>query len=82
METHIVLLSKPGSIYIGHVTLDSGSNANIITSIINFITQKKMTLSELFAIGCDGTNVNVGKKNDEVRQLVHRKLFAISLCSP
>ena len=29
VEEHIVLLSEPGSVYIGHVTPDSGSSADI-----------------------------------------------------
>lgn len=69
VEEHIVLLSEPGSVYIGHVTPDSGSSADITQSIIKFFTLKRITLSELVAVGCDGTNVNVGKKNGTVRRL-------------
>lgn len=69
MEEHIVLLSEPGSVYIGHVTPDSGSSADITRSITNFVAQKEISLSKLVAVGCDGTNVNTGQKNGIIRRL-------------
>ena len=50
------------------MTQDSGSTADITQSIIRFFTLKRITPSELVAVGCGGTNVNVGKKNDTVRR--------------
>jgi hypothetical protein len=69
VEEHIVLLSEPGSVYMGHVTPNSGCSADITQSITNYITQKGIALSKLVAIGCDGTNVNTGKKNGIVKHL-------------
>ena len=62
------MLSKPGSVYTGHVTPDSGSSADITQSIIKFFTLRRITPSELVAVGCDGTDVNVGQKNGRVKR--------------
>ena len=69
VEEHIVLLSESGSVYIGYVTPDFGSSADIAQSIIKFFTLKRITSLELVAVECDGTNVNVRKKNGKVKRL-------------
>ena len=69
VKENIVLLSDPGSVYIGHETSDSGSSTDITQRIIKFFTSERIRPSELVAIGCDGTNINVGKKNGTVRRL-------------
>lgn len=66
VEEHIVLLSELGSVYIRHVTPDSGSSADITQSIYSVVTQKG---TKLVAVGCDGTNINTEKKNGVVRRL-------------
>ena len=38
-------------------------------TIIKFFTLKRITPSELLAVGYDGTNFNVGKKNGAVRRI-------------
>lgn len=68
IEEHIVLVSEPGSKYIGHVTPSSGSASNIKKGIVAFL-EKKADFSSLIAIGCDGTVVNTGKKNGAIRML-------------
>lgn len=75
-EEHIVFWSEPASLYIRHVTPDSGSSADIICRIIKFITRKNTTHSALVAFGCDGRNV-IARKNGADRRLeifVGRKL--------
>lgn len=67
-EEHIVLVSEPGSMYLGHVTPSSGHSTNIKRSILEFL-EKNMDLSKLQAIGCDGTVVNTGVKNGILRQI-------------
>lgn len=67
-EEHVVLLSEPGSKYVGHVTPISGNSHNIKTSILTFL-EKNVDISQLQAIGCDGTVVNTGYKNGIIRQL-------------
>lgn len=68
-EEHIVLLSEPDSIYIGHVTPDSGTSEQITSSIIKFIKENEIELTKLIAIGCDGTNVNTGKNNGIIKRI-------------
>jgi hypothetical protein len=62
-EEHVVLLSEPGSTYLGHVSPTSGQSESIKCSIIDFLNEKDISTSELVAIGCDGTNINTGAKN-------------------
>ena len=63
------MLFEPGTLYIGHVTPVSGSSADITQSITKFLTMKRITPSELFALRCDETYVSVGKKNGTVSML-------------
>lgn len=72
MEQHIVLLSVPGSLYIGHKIPDSKSSVIIIRDIINFVIQKEIILLELVVNECDETNANFVKKNSSVRR---REIF-------
>lgn len=54
------------------------TSEGIIQNIINFIT-----LLELVVVVCDGTNVNVGNKNDAIRRLeiiVGHKLHWFAYC--
>lgn len=68
IEEHIVLVSEPGSTYVGHVTTMSGSATHIKSSIFKFL-QESVDLSTIVAVGCDGTVVNTGAKNGIIRQL-------------
>lgn len=61
-EEHIVIVEEPGSQYLGHVTPKSGKGDSIQKAIIQFCNEKEIELSNLEVIGCDGTNVNTGKK--------------------
>lgn len=67
-EEHIVLISEPGSKYLGHVTPLSGSALSIKKKIVTFL-EKKTNFSDLVAIGCDGTVVNTENKNGVIRML-------------
>ena len=62
-EEHVVLVSEPGSNYMGHVSPASGHGHSIKSSIISWLNSKDISTSELVALGCDGTNVNVGASN-------------------
>lgn len=68
IEEHIVLVSEPGSVYLGHITPSSGSAQIITRSLLEFL-QKNLDVSEVQAIGCDGTAVNTGSRNGIIRQL-------------
>ena len=61
-EEHVVLLLKPESKYVGHVTPVSSYSHNIRTSIFTFL-DKNVNISMVQAIDCDGTVVNTSSKS-------------------
>lgn len=65
-EDHIVLLTEPGSTYVGHTTPSSGTRNNITKSITDFLTDNdktKFDTLKLIVVRCDGTNINTGHNN-------------------
>jgi hypothetical protein len=46
-----------------------GCAKEITKSIVNFLTENNIDPTKVVAVGCDGTNVNVGKKGGVVRLL-------------
>ena len=69
VEEHITLLEEPNSVYLGHVTPESGSSSNILSAIKEFFNENNISLNNLQAVGCDGTNVNTGLHKGVIRQL-------------
>ena len=69
VEEHISLIQEPGSKYVGHVVPATGSAANIMKSMLDFFEESDIDLSSLMAVGCDGTAVNTGRRNELIRQL-------------
>ena len=57
---HISLLMKPGGKYIGHFTLIKSRSRSILEVIAKYTKDSRVSLSLLFTIGCDGTNVSTG----------------------
>jgi hypothetical protein len=68
-EEHITLIEEPHSVYLGHLTPESGSSANISSAIIDFFHENNTSLHNLIALGADGTNVNTGFQNGVFRLL-------------
>lgn len=68
-EEHISLIEEPASKYLGHVTPKSSSSLNISQSIIHFFQDKNINITNLVAIGCDGTVTNTGNKNGVITLL-------------
>lgn len=66
---HISLILQPGSEYFGHVTPSSGSASSISKCIISYMSEKEVNVSNVIAVGCDGTNVNTGLKGGVIRIL-------------
>ena len=68
-EEHICILTEPGSKYVEHVTLDSGSSRDIAQEILECFHSEipLLDFTYLRAIGCDGTVVNTGSKNGLVK---------------
>ncbi|GBO46205.1 hypothetical protein AVEN_111662-1 [Araneus ventricosus] len=66
-EEHYTLVNEPNSVYIGHVTAATGGAKAIKEAVLNFFVSNNIQLNGLTVIGCDGTNVNTGRKGDIIR---------------
>jgi len=69
IEEHVTLVQEPESEYLGHVTPSSGKAKAITKSIKEFLAQQEIRTESIIAIGCDGTNVNTGRKEGVIRSL-------------
>ena len=65
-EEHYTILGEPGSKYLGHVTPKSGAAESISNKIIDFLGDN---VSEIEAIGCDGTVINTGRKHGVIARV-------------
>jgi len=72
VEEHLSLVQEPGSKYIGHVTTKYGTALSIEDSISKFLDENNIATSEVTAVGCDGTNVNTGKKGGVITMLENK----------
>ena len=72
LEEHISLIKEPESKFLGYITSASGTAKSIELEIFNFFVNEDISMDYLIAIGCDGTNVNVGKYNGIVRMIEKR----------
>ena len=68
-EEHITLLEEPYSKYLGHTTPTNSKANSIFQSIVDYTFENKISLTNLLAIGCDGTGVNTGRQNGVIRKL-------------
>lgn len=71
-EEHITVLSEPGSKYVGHFSLSSGSANDIVNGLFDFCIEKDIDVNKIDSIGCDGTNTNVGWKAGVIRKFEER----------
>lgn len=69
IEEHIVLIGEPGASYIGHAVPKSGRASDVVMSMWNFIENHT---NDMCAIGCDGTNINTGKRGGVITLLEQR----------
>ena len=65
-EEHISLVEEPDSTYLGHVTPDSGSGKDIVSSILKFMKENCIDEKTIKALGCDGTATNTGASNGSI----------------
>lgn len=65
-EEHISLVEEPDSTYFGHVTPNSGSGKDIISSILKFMKENCIDAKTIKALGCDGTASNTGVSNGSI----------------
>lgn len=67
-EEHIVMLSEPGSNYIGHVSPKSSHSDVISGEIIKYFTDKRENLN-IDGVLCDGCPTNIGVRNGIIKKL-------------
>lgn len=68
-EEHVTILEQPNSVFLGHVSPESGSSLHIKMSIVDYFIENQIPLDNIVAIGADGTNVNTGAHNGVIRLL-------------
>lgn len=67
VQDHISLVQEPRSLFLSHVTTDEGGARCLTDTIWNRLLDKNIDTSTIKGIGCDGTNVNVGRENGAIR---------------
>lgn len=60
---------EPGSLYLGHLTLLSGTGKAIAEAIHKYFTNNEIHFNKLLVIGCDGTATNTGWKSGAIRNM-------------
>lgn len=68
-EEHVCLVGEPNSTYLGHISPTSGEAKSIAGGVISFFADNKVSIADLVAVGCDGTNVNTGAIGGVIRLL-------------
>ncbi|KAG5862416.1 hypothetical protein JTB14_016915 [Gonioctena quinquepunctata] len=66
-EEHITIIKMPESV--AHICPESGTLPNIMKCILKNLDEFHITIDELEVMGCDGTNVSVGKHSEIIVQL-------------
>jgi hypothetical protein len=72
LEEHISLIKKPDKKILGYIIPTSGTSKCIEQTIINYFLEGGLSMENLLAVGCDGTNVNVGTNGGIIRLLEKR----------
>lgn len=72
LEEHISLIKEPDSTFLGYIAPISGTSKCIEQAIIDHFLKGGISMKHLLAVGCDGTNVNVGKNGGIIRLLEKR----------
>ncbi|GBN06570.1 hypothetical protein AVEN_13858-1 [Araneus ventricosus] len=83
-KEHLCLTEELGSRYITHLSPSFGTAKQISATIIGYFEGITRYLSQLLAIGCDGTSVNTGWKSGVIRrlELKLRKPLQWVICLP
>ena len=72
LEEHISLIMEPESKFLGYIAPAFSTSESIEQAITNFFLESEIPMESLLAVGCDGTNVNVGKNGGVIRLLEKR----------
>lgn len=72
LEEHISLIKEPGTEFLGYISPVSGTSKCVEKSIVDYFLEQNISTDDLVAVGCDGTNVNVGRQGGIIRLLEKR----------
>lgn len=61
------MLQETVYVYIGHITPANSMGSNMIDIIMERLNGKEIMKNYLVAIGCDGSNINIGVDNKDIR---------------
>ncbi|GBM41729.1 hypothetical protein AVEN_173129-1 [Araneus ventricosus] len=66
IEEHLSLVKEPGFEYVGHISVNYGSERKSLEIKYRFLScvDNDIDVTKFFAIGCGGTSVNTGVKDD------------------
>ena len=73
-EEHGSVISEPAGEYFCHFKTDSGSNRDIVSSLIQAFENRNLDLLKLTVMECDGTAVNTDHDGGVIR-LIRLHLF-------
>lgn len=68
-QEHISLVQQPGSIYIGHITVEEGDSRTVSEELVGYFDKKSISLANVKVMSCDGCPVNTGHENGIVVRL-------------
>lgn len=69
-ELNIIILKEPESLYLGYaVSTNTEKSVDISNLLIQFFSDKKLNIDNLYGVLCDGEPKNTGKKNGIIRHL-------------
>ena len=74
LEEHYTLIIEPNTIYKGHVNPKSGTALDIASAISD---KMGPVMKDISVLGCDGTNINVGKKGGIIRLIEQKEKRAM-----
>lgn len=72
LEEHITVITEPDSSYIFHFTPPTGSARSIVSKLFERAEENNIDLTNIAAIGCDGTAVNTGHKGGALKLIEER----------
>lgn len=65
----VIIIMEPGSLYLGHLTLLSGTGKAIAEAIHKYFTNNEIHFNKLLVIGWDGTATNTSWKSGVIRNM-------------
>lgn len=67
-ESHIVIVKEPGSKLLGHIKVDAEDSNTKQLQLCEFFKEKKLSLTSLIGVCCDGEPTNTGTENGILRK--------------